>query len=182
MWVGHVYSTQQVADILDIGRSTVNKYARSLEDASYEFKKGDNDRRAFTEHDLVMFRALVDLLSRGVQYDSAIKSITERYKTNPDSHYMPIASMTYSTNYVDVDKKLDAVMLAIQSLSNRIDDVIDERVRSEVAAATEQLHRQVNDVAEQIQIAKESTDEKLDVLLSRIETHGKRLPWWKFWK
>ncbi|EJW14370.1 hypothetical protein M5X02_01710 [Paenibacillus alvei] len=182
MWVGHVYSTQQVADILDIGRSTVNKYARSLEDAGYEFKKGDNDWRAFTEHDLVMFRALVELLSRGVQYDDGIRSIAERYKTNPDNHYMPIAAMPDSTNFVEVKEQLDAVMLAIQSLNNRIDNVIDARVKSEVAAATEQLHNQVNDVAEQIRMAKDSTDEKLDVLLSRMETHGRRSPWWKFWK
>lgn len=182
MWIGHVYSTQQIADNLDIGRSTVNKYARSLEDAGYEFKKDDKDRRAFTEHDLVMFGALVELLSRGVHYDGAIKAITERYKTDPDSHYMPIAALTDSTNFVEVKEQLDAVMLAIQSLNNRIDDVIDARVKSEVAAATEQLHNQVNDVAEQIRMAKDSTDEKLDVLLSRMETHGRRWPWWKFWK
>jgi biotin operon repressor len=182
MWIGHVYSTQQIADMLDIGRSTVNKYARNLEDMGYEFKKADNEWRAFTEHDLIMFRALVELLARGVRYDSAILSIVERYKTNPNSHHMPVAATLDSSNFIKMEEHLDAVMFAIQSLSKRIDETIDARVKSEVAAATAQLSTQVDNVAEQIRITKESTDEKLNILLSRTETHGRCLPWWKFWK
>lgn len=177
-WVGHVYSTQQISDVLKVGRSTVNKYARSLEDAGYVFKKDENDWRAFTEHDLIMFRALVELLSRGVHYDSAIFSIVERYHTDSDRHYLPVAAISSSNTFLNLEEKFDAIVFAIQSLSN----CIDERVKSEVASATDQLCIQVNDMAEQVRETRESMDEKLDTLLCRIEKHGKRIPWWKFWK
>ena len=144
-----MYSTQQVADTLNIGRSTVNKYARGLEKANYNFKKDEKVQRAFTEHDLVMFRALVELLSRCVHYDSAIKAISMRYKTDPDSHYVPIAAITDSTNFVKMEEHPSAVMLAIQSLSKRIDKTIDTRVKSEVAPQLQHnCLRRLNDIVE----------------------------------
>lgn len=181
MWVGLVYSTQQVADTLKIGRSTVNKYARSLEDEGYNFKKGENDRRAFTEHDLIMFRALVDLLDRGVQYDSAISTIALRYNTNQDAH-LPVAVNEPNTAQLGhVEAQLEAVMSAISSLSDRVDCIIDERVKHEVAVATEQLNTQIAELSDQLRESQDVANEKLDTVLSRLDRY-ERLPWWKFWR
>lgn len=183
MWIGHVYTTQQIADTLSIGRSTVNKYARSLEDQGYAFTKGENGRRAFTEHDLIMFRALLELMDRGVKYDLAISTIVSRYAMNPDTK-----SSVVSSQNVSMESKLNDLTVAVQMLSERVESIIDDRVKSEVSLATERLNTQIPALSDQLRDSQEKaevvaheTGEKLDTLLSRLDKY-ERLPWWKFWK
>ncbi|MEI4920213.1 hypothetical protein Q8G81_32140, partial [Klebsiella pneumoniae] len=67
---------------------------------------------------------------------------------------------------------MDELIGAVGLLSARLDQLVDERVQSEVAAASQVLFEQVQDVTRQVQAAQEKTDQKLDELMSRIEKHG----------
>ncbi|MBX4152305.1 hypothetical protein [Paenibacillus lautus] len=170
-----VYSTVQVANVLNIGRSTVNKYARSLEDAGYAFVKDDKERRAFTDHDIIAFRALLDLLDRGVEYASAINAVVERYKPYARSDSLAVVATPDSRPDVAMlNAKVDELVQAVSLLSSKIDKIVDERVRDQVAAAASGISDQVNQVLEEVRSERIQTNEKLDVLASRIEAHGKR--------
>ncbi|VTR24368.1 Uncharacterised protein [Actinobacillus pleuropneumoniae] len=177
-----VYTTVQVANVLNIGRSTVNKYARSLEDAGYAFVKDDKERRAFTDHDIIAFRALLDLLDRGVEYASAINAVVERYKPYARSDSLAVVATPDSRSDVAMlNAKVDELVQAVSLLSSKIDEIVDERVRDQVAAAASGISDQVNQVLEEVRSDQarthqnlEKTNEKLDVLVSRIEAHGKR--------
>lgn len=176
-----VYNTHRIAQLLNIGRSTVNRYCRSLESAGYEFLK-DNGYRSFTEHDLSAFRALTELLARGMNYDTAIQTITEKYQRN-NSQEVDSVSLAVAAHHLSdptrqevaiLNQKVDELIGAVAQLSSRIDQIIDERVQGEVAAASQLLNEQVQNVVRQVQAAQEKTNQKLDEMLSRIETHGKR--------
>lgn len=73
------HSAQSVAETLNIGRSTLNKYSRSLEESGYIFIKDDRGNRAYTEHDIVALRYFKSLLDKGIAYDRAIQGTSSKY-------------------------------------------------------------------------------------------------------
>lgn len=171
----YLYSTHQLATTLDIGRSTVNKYTRSLEDAGYEFLKDNNGHRTYAEHDVITLRSLLELLARGVEYNSAIKAIVERYKPSfrSDDIVLP-ATLNSDSDLAIINDKVDQLIYAVTQLSERINDIVDERVRVEVSTAALEISGQVNQILDEVRSAQERTDQKLEDLGSRIEQHGKR--------
>jgi len=170
-----VYSTQKVAVSLNIGRSTVNKYARSLEEASYAFIKDGKEHRAFTEHDIITFRALTELLSRGVEYDRAINTIAERYKKPLQSDSVAVVTTQSSSHDIAMlNTKVDELIDAVTMLSNQIDQIVDERVKNEVAVVKDQLSEEINKVFMEVKTVQEETNQKLEEVMSRLDTHGKR--------
>lgn len=170
-----VYSTQKVAVSLNIGRSTVNKYARSLEEAGYIFIKDGKEHRAFTEHDIITFRALTELLSRGVEYDRAINTIAERYKKSLQSDSVAVLATQNSSHDIAIlNSRVEELISAVSMLSARLDQTIDERVKSEVSIVKDQLGQQINEVFLEVKTIQEETNQKLEEVISRIDTHGKR--------
>ncbi|MBJ8190812.1 MULTISPECIES: hypothetical protein [Paenibacillus] len=173
-----IYSTVQVAKLLDIGRSTVNKYARSLENAGYVFTKDDKDHRAFTDHDIIAFKALLDLLARGAEYESAVNATVERYSRVYSSDSVSlVATPDSSTEVAMLNAKVDDLISAVAALSNRIDEIVDEKVRLQVAAAASGIGDQVNGVLEEVRQAQDRADQQLTEIagaVSRLELHGRR--------
>lgn len=175
----YLYNTAQLATTLNIGRSTVNKYTRSLEEAGYEYLKDGYGHRSYAEHDIIALRALVELLARGVDYGSAIKDIVARYKPNSRSESLDLTATPGSSHHVAIadamlTAKIDELMYVVTQLNGKINDIVDERVRNEVAAATAGISGQVNEVLNEVRTAQERTEQQLSELGSRIEQHGKR--------
>lgn len=171
----YLYSTAQVATTLDIGRSTVNKYVRSLEEEGYDFLRDSNNNRTYREHDIIVLRALVELLSRGVEYRRAINSIVERYKPLVRSESVDLVATSGSSHdLASISAKIEALTLIVGQLNEQINAVVDERVRSEVTAAAADLSGQVHGVLQEVRAAQERTEQQLSDLGSRIDQHGKR--------
>ncbi|MFB5269933.1 hypothetical protein ACE41H_24560 [Paenibacillus enshidis] len=158
-----------------MGRSTLNKYARSMEDAGYVFTKDEHGNRAYTDHDIVAFRVLVDLLGRRADYESAINATVREYsRVSSSDPRLLVAMPNSSVEIATLHAKLDELAQAMVMLSGKIDQIIDERVRSEVAAAAAGIGDQFNEVLGEVRAAQDRTDQKVDELLSRVEVHGKR--------
>lgn len=172
-----VYNTNRVATLLSIGRSTVNRYCRSLEDVGYVFMK-ENSYRSFTEHDLSAFRSLIELLARGMDYDNAILTVFERYNSKSNSVSLAVAAHTNSDQQHQevaiLNQKMDELLRSVSMLSDRMDQIIDERVRSEVAVATSHINHQVEEITEEIREVQIRSNQKLDEILTRMETHGRK--------
>lgn len=60
-WKEKAYSTGEIATMLDMGVTTVRKYAQHLEKAGYEFLKTKNNARMFVDKDIEKIRHLKDL-------------------------------------------------------------------------------------------------------------------------
>ena len=171
----YLYSTSQLATTLNIGRSTVNKYARSLEEAGYEFLKDGNGYRTYAEHDIIAFRALAELLVRGVDYGRAIIDTVARYKPNSRSEAVVLPATLHSVqDAAMLAAKVDELLHIMGQLNGKISDIVDERVRNEVAAATAGINDQVHEVLNEVRVAQERTEQQLNDLGSRIDQHGKR--------
>lgn len=175
----YLYNTAQLATTLKIGRSTVNKYTRSLEDAGYEYLKDGYGHRSYAEHDIIALRALIELLARGVDYGSAIKDVVARYKPNSRSDSLDLTATPGSSHQVAIADatlmaKIDELTLVVSQLHGKINDIVDEHVRKEVAAATAGISSQVNDVLNEVRAGQERTEQQLTELGSRIDQHGKR--------
>ncbi|OMD07752.1 hypothetical protein [Paenibacillus odorifer] len=173
--IQYLYNTAQIATTLNIGRSTVNKYTRSLEEAGYEFLKDGNSHRTYGEHDIITLRALVELLARGVDYSSAINDTVARYKPGLRSDSLVLSATQGSADDVAMlTSKVDELLYVMGQLNGKINDIVDERVRSEVAAATAGISGQVDEVLNEVRAAQERTELQLNELGSRIDQHGKR--------
>lgn len=173
-----VYTTAEVARAVDIGRSTLNKYARALEDAGYVFAKDDKGLRGFTDHDIVAFKALVDLCNRGLKLDSAVNTVVSRYKAGDQSDSVDlVATNGSSINVATVNAmnaKIDQLIEVVAHLTEKMDGIIDDRVRKEVAAATAGVNEEVSRVLQEVRAIQDDTNQKIGELGSRLEAHGKR--------
>jgi biotin operon repressor/gas vesicle protein len=157
----YLYSTAQLALMLGIGRSTVNKYARSLESAGYVFLKDSNGHRTYSEHDIVALRALSELLTRGVEYDSAVNDVVARYKAVSHSEsVLMVASSSSVSDVATLNEKVDELIYVVGQLNNRISEIVDERVRSEVASATAGISGQVQEVLTEVRAAQERSEQQ----------------------
>lgn len=135
----------------DINVSFCATYARNLEEAGYVFTKDDKDHRGFTDHDILTFKALVDLLARRAEYGSAVNSVVERYRRLPNSDSVAVVATTDSrTEVAMLNAKVDELVQAVSLLSSKIDEIVDERVRDRVAAAASGISDQVNQVLEEV--------------------------------
>lgn len=115
------YSTQQVADQLNIGKSTVNKYSRSMEENGYRFTKDDSERRAYIEGDIIALRELMSLLEKGVTYDSAIKAVVARFSKDNTNSIAPLATQNkrYDSRYMELEQQIQALARVVQDLQLR---------------------------------------------------------------
>jgi len=102
----------------------------------------ENSYRSFTEHDVSAFRSLIELLARAVDYDNAIITVFEKYNIKSNSVSLAVAAHTYSDQQHQevaiLNQKMDELLSSVSMLSERMDQIIDERVKSEVAVATSQ--------------------------------------------
>lgn len=182
----NTYTTQQLAEILDIGRSTLNKYSRSMEEAEYTFIKGENDKRAYTEHDIKALRQLQAYLSRNMAYDSAIKSVSAQFRRVGNVQIAMPA--TYGNQdesdaierYEALEAKVDDLIEMNRALFARLDER-DNAIRQLTEIVTSQKAIASGADHEREQRERER-DEKLTQVLREIQeakaAAGKK-PWWK---
>ncbi|WP_156291522.1 hypothetical protein [Oceanobacillus salinisoli] len=73
------YSTSEIATMLDMGVTTVRKYAQHLEKAGYEFFKNKNNARLFVEKDIMSIRYLKELREKtNITVDQATNIVMEK--------------------------------------------------------------------------------------------------------
>lgn len=125
-------TAQKIAETLAIGRSTLNKYSRSLEEAGYIFIKDERGNRAYMERDIVALRHAISLLGKGVLYDKAMADAASKYVRT--SIAMGSTEST-ETSVVSTNKDNNSAMLSMrQELTAEIVNAVNH--------ATESLHEE----------------------------------------
>jgi DNA-binding transcriptional MerR regulator len=77
-----IYSPKEITIILEIGDSTLRKWCIALEEEEYFFSRTDNNKRVFTDNDLIVlkhFRNLVKVQNMNMQNAATI--VASKYKT-----------------------------------------------------------------------------------------------------
>jgi AcrR family transcriptional regulator len=128
--IDRTFTTQQVADNLGIGKSTLNKYSRSLEEAGYSFFKDDSDRRAYLERDLIALRGLKEMLTKNVEYDSAIKAICSKHSSDVSNLKVAMAAMPQYERYVEQYEQLVKIVVEQNQKIDHLAEIILNREQS----------------------------------------------------
>lgn len=170
----HSYAAQNVAETLDIGRSTLNKYSRSLEEQGYIFAKDDRGNRAYTEHDIVALRYFISLLSKNIAYEKAIRTTADKYGRFIEGA-LNVASSDMNSDKIPVDtgKSVNsaAIFEEVAALRSDVDKLIE---------MNRLLVQQLQDEREtrlQITADSEATAEKRvnEILDAALERHNERM-------
>lgn len=81
--IEHAYYGREVAEILQIGNSTLRKWCLALEKQNYKFVRGNNNSRAFVERDILLLRRMRELIqNKSVAIETAAEILLERNQTD----------------------------------------------------------------------------------------------------
>jgi DNA-binding transcriptional MerR regulator len=70
------YWSQDVYKMLDLGASTLRRWAAELEKKGYQFEKDENKRRRYYEHDVSVLRSIKEMNEhQGMTIDEAINTV-----------------------------------------------------------------------------------------------------------
>jgi hypothetical protein len=168
------YAAQNVAETLGIGRSTLNKYSRSLEEHGYMFAKDDRGNRAYTEHDIVALRYLISLLTKNIVYDKSIRTTADKYgRSIGESSNIASGDMNSEKSTFVTGKSVDSdtIYMEVASLRSDVNNLIEINRLLVQQLQEERLMRL------QISAASESTTEKRvnEILDEALERHNVRM-------
>lgn len=149
------YTTNKIADSIGIGKSTINKYSRSLEEYGYIFYKDDRGNRAYTEHDIVTLRYLKELLEKGIGYSEGVEATAKKFNKILSSE-VASTPIRYEGHYARLEDKIEKQNQLIKELIFRIEE--RDKKRDELLMST---------------IREIQNNKKL--LLENKK-------WWKFWE
>jgi hypothetical protein len=165
----NTYWSRDIVGILGIGDSTLRKWCRIIEAQGYHFIRDDQERRAFTEHDVIMFRSFKELTQeKGLALDSAAKAVVARFDRGASRYVAPTAMTEFRRHDSDMQKLIEHVHHQDEfnkALVSRLDDQ-QQFIEQSLQRRDEQLMKFIRDSLE--------TKKQLAI------TEGKR-KWWKIW-
>jgi DNA-binding transcriptional MerR regulator len=77
------YWNNEVAERLEMGKSTLRRWCLELEKQGYMFTKGEQDSRAFLEQDVLLLEKIKKLQSEGSKLENAIKQVLSEREQLP---------------------------------------------------------------------------------------------------
>ncbi|MEI5909434.1 MerR family transcriptional regulator [Bacillus spongiae] len=79
------YSAKEVIEVLGIGNSTLRKWSLALEEHNYNFIRTDQNKRMFTDKDLVILKQFQMLVQRkNLSINNAAEVIANKYNKDSD--------------------------------------------------------------------------------------------------
>lgn len=155
-----VYWTAEVAEMANIGTSTIRKYSLALEAKGYIIQRNEKKQRAFTEQDVTVMKRLKELTQTGgMTLENAIKTVIAEVGNG---------DITEAYNAAERDIERNGDMAAIFEYMKKQEQRIDllERFNGELIDKLDQkLAQQTKYLAEKI----DQRDEKMTSALREIQ-------------
>lgn len=144
--------SREVSEQLKIGSSTLRKWCGILEQHGYTFARDDQERRAFTDHDLDALRHFKELTQdKGMALDNAAQLIVEHFKRTALQPITPSATPQTARYDGAIDqliermakqeefneallRRLDDQQRHIEESLNRRDEMLMTHIRETLAA------------------------------------------------
>lgn len=178
------YWPREVADLLDISESTLRKYCLILEEKGYKFLRGDNNRRAYLDRDVIALRKFMELSqNKNITLEDAAVAVVS----------MVLDHTVTSITHADTQQLSPPYRLIqrFESWDLKLDELIRyneqrDREHRELIAQNERLQQEL----ERVKCEVASTHDKLDSISQQMETvitetrteRHRRKSWWRFWK
>ena len=171
------YGTKDLAYMLGIEPVTVRKYAAALEKAGYIVERSENDRRLFSEKDVMVFQQLKALRDRNaLNVETAAMIVATKHLQASKSVALSVRSeenslqTRYEKRFDDLEVKVHQLVELNQALLSRIEQ--RERWEDERDRQLMEVLREIRETKKQLAAAYE--EKKRSSWLNRL--FGSRKP------
>jgi hypothetical protein len=112
------YSAKDISLSLDIGDSTLRKWCLALEEHGYEFYRTDQNKRLFTDKDIIVLKYFQQLVKdKNMSMNNAALIVTSRFKKEVFSNETDVEQLEEEMNIVPAIRPNNEL---IQSLVTKI--------------------------------------------------------------
>jgi hypothetical protein len=119
------YSSKDIALSLDIGDSTLRKWCLALEEHEYNFYRTDQNKRLFTEKDIIVLKHFQQLVKeKNMSMNNAALIVTSRFKKSPFSSETELEQLETEMNSVPSVRSDEPL---IQELLNKIETMEEQQ-------------------------------------------------------
>lgn len=124
------YWGKEIAEILQIGDSTLRKWCLSLENQGHIFMRGQHNSRAFVERDLLILRRMKELIqNKGITLETASEIVISRFNQTEGT-----ASVLQNELLLDILERQERLeeqnkhfLLMLEEKQNYINNSLDKR-------------------------------------------------------
>lgn len=167
------YWSKEVAETLGIANSTLRKWCKLLEDGGYRFVRDQQERRAFTEHDVLMLRSFYELTQdKGLALESAANLVISRFQREATQDMSLRDTLKKSRD----DERYKQVIEKLEN-QERFNKTLLERLDQQQAYIEQSIQKRDETL---LQAIREIQETRLQLVAAQEEKNEKK--WWQFWK
>ena len=155
------YWNHEVAQRLNIGKSTLRRWCLELEKQGYVFSKGEQDSRAFLEQDVLILEKTKQLQSQGKKLEDAIKQVLNEHERVPLTPQSAPRSL-------DIDLKMEREQLKKELL---------EEMKQELLSSEQRIFQRLEE-RDQVLVQHIREIQETKKLMAAVQEKK----WWQFWK
>jgi DNA-binding transcriptional MerR regulator len=170
------YEARHIAELLEIGDSTLRKWCLALEKQGYTFVKDNKGNRLFTDHDIIALRTL--------------KTFTHGRKMTIENGASAVVLQFTGANLAGT---AIAPQREEERPNERYDELKDELLdlKGYIIKQTEVIKQQnemIQKLAERLELQEQTMRDRQLLLLTEVKTTQERLTeatqkkWWQLWK
>jgi transposase-like protein len=174
------YWSKEVADLLGIGSSTLRKWCIQLEERGYKFLRDAQERRAFTERDVMALRSFRELTrDKGVTLENAADVVISRFNpiTTEDRTPSVLDELPRSgERYEALMQKVDYLTEHTQkqeAFNQSLLELLKEQqayIKNSIKSRDERLMTAIHELQEQRKMIAAAEEEKMK---------SKKKKWWQ---
>ncbi|PEF43398.1 DUF3967 domain-containing protein [Bacillus wiedmannii] len=155
------YWNHEVAERLQMGKSTLRRWCLELEKQGYIFSKGEQESRAFIERDVLILEKIKELQSEGKKLEYAIKQVISEQE-------QVLLTRQSSPRSVDIDWQAERAQLKQELLAE---------IKQELQRNEQRIFHRLED---RDQLLMQYVREMKETKKVMIATQQKK--WYQFWK
>ena len=140
----NAYWTSEVATMLDVQPITVRTWALKFEELGFSFPRDTNDKRAFSQEHVSMFRYLQSMTQKKkLKLDRAVEVTIERFTQGEPPPENTITGLVSESEKNAIEPRFHRVFETQQALLDRLERQEDtqQKILAALEAQNERLHR-----------------------------------------
>jgi len=157
----HAYFGKEVAEVLQIGNSTLRKWCLALEKQGYQFTRGGyNNSRAFLERDILTLRRMKELIqNKSITLETASEIVLSRVQGSERTEVVPkeneVQERTFSAALFLEQNEMIAEMLERQERLEQQNELLFQKLREQQEFIADKLEEKEKKLMEVIRESKE---------------------------
>lgn len=177
------YTSKDISLALDIGDSTLRKWCLSLEEHNYNFYRTDQNKRLFTEHDIVVLRHYQHLVKdKNMSMQNAALIVVSKFQKAPFSNETAIEQVKNEMNTVPTIRSdvefVQELITEIQTMKEQQNELLEmnkqlfKRLEEQQTYIEERMNKRDSILLESIRESQEVKKQLLQIATAQEEKKG----------